>query len=295
MNILRIMVCAALVFSSCGNDPLQPGGNAAPPYTQIDFDPVLSADGRLLAYVHSNINSDFTGLYRFDLLNGFNRQLINEVISNPDFSNSNSNPEIIFSWDNRLMKMNSDGQFLSQILQTGNNKNPKWNLIDNKILFENTDCSSGCGIRLTDSNGAFNNLIIQNGKSPEWTNTADEFIYLSPSESGKGDTLFKFNLTSGVKTFLKFLTIPEHMANQYLNYTVGEVILCSTSETGYSYIYKLNLNSGNIEKLSVNQGWSPYYSEVTGKIYYTNRNEGEGRIWIMNIDGSDNRMFDEIY
>ena len=100
--------------------------------------------------------------------------------------------------------------------------------------------------------------------------------------------------SGGFNTLIKVLT-PEHKSSQYLNFVGGAVIFCSTSETGYSYVYKLTQSIGIVEKLALNQGWSPYYSESNSMIYYTNRDEGNGRIWIMDLNGNGNRQYNEIY
>ncbi|MBK9331902.1 MAG: hypothetical protein IPM96_05725 [Ignavibacteria bacterium] len=293
MNILRILVYTALIFSSCSNDPVQPGGNGAPPYTQIDSDPVISQDGRGLVYFHSNVDNDFTGLVYFDLVNGTYNLLVNAILSTPDISPAGT--EIIFSRDQKIFKVSSSGNNQSVISLNGNCRYPKYNSDGSRILYENSDCGSGCGIRIINSDGSMDSLVIAGGRSPEWTNVNGEFIYLTPAGSGGGDSLYRFSFNTGIKTFLALLASPDHKVNQYLNFTNNEVIFCSTSDAGYTYVYKLSLNTGGIFRLADNQGWSPHFSYATGEIYYTNRNEGEGRIWIMNIDGSGNRLFDEIY
>ena len=43
----------------------------------------------------------------------------------------------------------------------------------------------------------------------------------------------------------------------------------------------------SINKLTTGQGWSPDFNAVNQKIVYTNRDPGNGRLWIMNKDGSN--------
>lgn len=292
MNLLLIIFCAALLLSSCGNDPLQTGGNSSPVYTQIDSDPVISRDGNGLAYFHSNADNDFTGLIYFNLVNGTYSLLVNAILSTPDISPAGT--EIIFSMDQKLFKINSSGNNQS-VITLNKSRYSKYSADGSRILYENPDCGTGCGIRITIPDGSMDSLVIAGGKSPEWTNVNGEFIFLLPAGNGRGDSLYRYNFNTGIKTFLSLLSSQDHITNQYLNFVNNEVIFCSVSDAGYSYVYRLSLNTGVINRLADNQGWSPHYSEATGKIYYTNRNEGEGRIWIMNTDGSGNRLYDEIY
>ncbi|MBS1517220.1 MAG: PD40 domain-containing protein [Bacteroidetes bacterium] len=282
-----------LLLFSCDNEPTQPSGNQPPVYTQIDFDPAVSSDGNTLVYVHSNVDFSFTGMYSFNLITGFNKQLISGIAGTPDISPDNS--KIVFSSDGLLGLLNAAGDSLNIIQTSGKSKFPKWNSGGNKILYEDPDCNSGCGIRITDAAGSGNTVLISEGRSPEWTDNKNEFLFLKSLPEASGDSLLKYDMQTGSRTLIKILSPPDHKTNQYLNYSSGEIIFCSTSESGLSYVYKLNVSSGNIQRLASNQGWSPFYSSATGKIYYTNRNEGDGRIWIMDRDGSNNRRFEEIY
>lgn len=294
MKIYTAVLFASVMLNSCSEDTTQPSGsNNAASYTQIDFDPVLSPNKDTIVYVNSNVNFDFTGLYSFDLSNGFNKQLFNGIVGTPDISPINS--KIVYSQEGQLAVIDPDG-LNSQILNTNAHCNyPKWNSDGSRIIYENSESSDLNGIRITDSQGSFDSLIIKNGRSPAWTDNTGEFIYLISQENKNGDSLYKYDLTSGVKILLYVLNAPDYKTSQYLNYVNGEVIFCSTSETGFSYVYKLNISSGIIEKLAVNQGWSPYYSKTNGMIYYTNRDLGNGWIWIMDINGNGNRQFNEMY
>lgn len=294
MKFFLILIFTSVLLYSCSNESTQPtSNNNTATYTQIDFDPVLNSEKDTLIYINSNVNFKFTGMYSFDLLNGMNKQLVNAITRTPDVSSVNS--KIVYSLDGQLTLIDPDGMNSHIINGNVNSIYPKWSQDGSRILYENSDCLSGCGIRIINPDGTGDSLIISNGRSPEWTNSANEFIYLVSQEGGNGDSLFNFNMNTGVKTLIMVLNPPDHKSSQYLNFAGGFVIFCSTSETGYSYVYKLTISIGIIEKLTLNQGWSPYYSERNGMIYYTNRNEGNGRIWIMDFNGNGNRQFNEIY
>jgi len=294
MKIFLILIFTSVLLYSCSNESTQPtGNNNTAAYTQIDFDPVLNSDKDTLVYINSNVNFKFTGMYSFDILNGFNKQLVNAIVRTPDISNIDS--KIVYSLNGQLAVMDPDGMNSQIINGNVNSIYPKWSNDGNRILYENSDCLTGCGIRIINSDGTGDSLIIPKGRSPDWSIAANEFIYLVSQEGGNGDSLFNFNMNTGVRTLIKVLNLPEHKSSQYLNFVGGAVIFCSTSETGYSYVYKLTQSIGIVEKLALNQGWSPYYSESNSMIYYTNRDEGNGRIWIMDLNGNGNRQYNEIY
>lgn len=294
MKNFLILVFSTIILYSCSNENSQPtSNNNSAIYTQIDFDPVFNSNKDTLIYVHSNIEYKYTGIFSFDMINGFYRQIFNGYARTPDISPVNS--DIVYSQEGPLVVMNYNGMNSQIINGNVNSIYPKWSNDGNRILYENSDCHTSCGIRLINADGSGDSLIISKGRSPDWSIVTNEFIYLVSQEGGNGDSIYNFNMNTGVRTLLKVLNPPDHKSSQYLNYIGGSVIFCSTSETGYSYVYKLNLSIGTIEKLASNQGWSPYYSERNGMIYYTNRDEGNGKIWIMDFNGNGNRQFNEIY
>ena len=150
MKILLVVLTASLLFYSCSNENSQPTSyNNSATYTQIDFDPVLNSKKDTLVYINSNANFKFTGLYSFDLLNGLNKQLVNGIVRTPDISNVNS--RIVYSLDGQLTVMDADGMNSQIINGNVNSIYPKWIKDGNRILYENSDCLTGCGIRIINS------------------------------------------------------------------------------------------------------------------------------------------------
>ncbi len=126
--------------------------------------------------------------------------------------------------------------------------------------------------------------------APEWTDNGNTLIYLKSvkdaSGNSIGDSLFQYTLNSSSRNLITLVVGENHKFSYYLNYSSGEIIFCSTSTDGYTYVYKRN-NNGIITKLTNSQGWSPNISVSNNKIIYTNRDPGNGKLWIMNGDGSN--------
>ena len=277
-----------LIISSCSENTADSGNNQTAEYTQIDFEPAFSPDGNIILYVHSNVNFEYSGIKLKNFISGADSLIININARCPDLS-----PDlkwIAYSIDNFIVKSKINGDSLRILRNTGINFYPKWNSSGEKILFADIDNInlSNKGIWLMDKNGNDAELIEQNGGFPEWKGNDNTVVFLKKftdaNGNALGDTIYEKNLNTGIKKLIYVLQGDDHRNNSYLNYINGEFIFCSTSNTGYSYIYKISAQ-GNLIKLTETQGWSPAVN--TGKIIYTNRNPGNGRLWEMDISGNN--------
>lgn len=291
-NFYFVLLLLTIDFiSGCNDNPEDPDGNQVAEYTQIDFEPAAFPDGNKILYIHNDVNYEFTGLYVLDLSTVENQLLYNSNVRCPDLSNDLS--RIAYSQNNFLMKMNINADSQQVLRSTGMNYYPKWNSDGSRILYSDISNSSSKGIRLIDSDGENDLLLVPGGNFPEWKDNSNTILYLKSFKDGSGntagDTLYEYRINENLNIFIYVLQGDEHIYNSYLNYSGGDIVFCSTSKTGYSYIYRIT-NSGNLEKLTITQGWSPCVNSSSGKIYYTNRNRGNGRLWEMNRDGSGKKQ-----
>ncbi|HMS64997.1 MAG TPA: DPP IV N-terminal domain-containing protein [Ignavibacteria bacterium] len=282
-----------LFYFNCNDEIIEPDSSPVAGYTQIDFEPSVTNDNTKIVYVHSNVDFELTGIYIYDLLTNSNSLFKNGFIRSPDWSPDSK--WIVYSLSNNLYKIKSNGDsltILTNLANSGNNMHPKWSEDGSKIAFANTDCSSSdqCGVYTMNTDGSEITLIEPNAIYPEWTDNGNALFFLKQIKNTNGqpagDSLFKYSLTNNLKELITVFSGNEHILNSYLNSTGNDIIFCSTSETGFSYVYKYNLLSGSLTKLSQTQGYSPFASDFSEKTVYTNRDQGNGRLCIMNNDGS---------
>jgi Tol biopolymer transport system component len=290
LKILIIVIIPLILIEACNDEINQPDYNQVASYTQIDFEPSVTNDNSKMVYVHSNIDFELSGIYIFDLSANTSSFFLNGFIRTPDWSPDSQ--WIVYSLGSSLYKIKSNGDSVTLLTNFGNNLYPKWSDDGSKIAFANTDFIEGnSGVYVINTDGTSVSLIEGNASFPEWQDSGNILLFLktikNPGGQPTGDSLFRISLNNNQKEFITTFSGSDHILNSYLNVSGSDVIFCSTSETGYSYVYKYSLTNGTLTKLTSTQGWSPYASDFSDKIYYTNRNLGNGRLWIMNNDGSD--------
>jgi len=296
MNRKKILIfiinLTFIIFTieSCDDNSDQITNSPVAEYTQIDFEPSVSNDNTKMIYVHSDIDFKLSGIYLYNFATAADSLFINGSARCPDFSPDGN--RIVYSMSNVLFKIKINGDSLTSLTTSGKNNFAKWNNDGSKIAYVNSDCSGSgnCGLYVMNSDGTENTLIESDATYPEWTDNGNNLIYFKPIKNSNGETigdsLFSITLNKNQKNFIRIFNGDDHKYNRYLNYKSGEIIFCSTNSRGYTYIYKYNLFTNVITQLTQSQGWSPYASEYSNKIIYTNRNQGNGRLWMMNTDGS---------
>ena len=277
-------------LNGCKEESTSSNNEHVPAYTQIDFEPSVSNDGLKMLYVHNDLDYDRAGIYLVNFSQQVDSQFISGFVRCPDWSPDNK--WIVYNLDNSVYKVKPNGDSQTVLANEGKNLFPKWSNDGNKIAYSNTECGgpAPCGVWVMNKDGG-DKVLIENGANyPEWTDNGNTLIYLKPVKDATGniigDSLFQYTLSNNSRNLLTVLTGENHKFNYYLNYSSGEIIFCSTSTGGYTYVYK-RISNGLIIKLTNTQGWSPNISAANNKIIYTNRNPGNGRLWIMNIDGSN--------
>lgn len=258
-------------------------------YTQIDFEPSWSPDASTLAYIHSDINSDYTGIYLIKPDGTDNRPVINDFARCPDWSSDGK--YIIFSQFDQIFKLKIEDNTIAQLTSGGKNFFPDWCPDSGLIVYSKSINSTDYNIFIMDSDGNLNHQIEENANYPSWENGSSSLIYFKPSRlndgSQNGDTLVRYFLSDGSKENIIELNGNAHLINMYPEYTGDGFIFCSFDNTGNVYIYSMDLSGNNIVKLTSGQSYSPDYSFANNKIAYTNRTKGNGRVWIMDKNGNN--------
>ncbi|MEO6696340.1 MAG: hypothetical protein ABIY50_06515 [Ignavibacteria bacterium] len=285
-----ILIVQTIFIAGCKDTTIQSTDPIAE-YTQIDFEPSVSNDGNNLLYVHSDLNYELSGIYNINFSQGTDTQFISGLARSPDWSPDSR--WIVYNLDNLIFKIRSDGDSNKILVNEGKNFFPKWSNDGSRIAYANTDCRGivNCGVWIMDNNGENKTLIDSGANYPEWVDDGNTLIYFKSiiNETGNstGDSIFQYSLNNNTRSFIADLNGADHKINFYLNNnSAGEFVFCSTSQQGYTYVYK-RISNGLIIKLTNTQGWSPNIFQNNNKIYYTNRDPGNGRLWFMNSDGSN--------
>ena len=296
MDRKEILLCVISVYfligsSGCKEEAVTADPTGTAEYTQIDFEPSLTGDSQNLLYVHSDVDYELSGIYLHDFSNNKDSMIIPGLAQCPEWSPDKK--WIVYSINTLLIKSKSNGDSQTVIANTGLNFFPHWSPDGSKIAYSETSCgnSETCGIYVMNPDGENKTLIESKANFPAWKDSGNVLIYLKPLTENYGirygDSLIEYNLHDKFRKGVALFNGDENKINSYLSYSRNEVFFSSVSKTGYSYIYKYSIDDKTLIRLTSSQGISPETTFYSDKIIYTNRNPGNGRLWIMNKDGSN--------
>lgn len=282
------VITFTLLFADCSDYSDIPSPSPIAEFTQIDFEPSWSESSDMITYAHSNIDPEFTGIYIINSDGTGKEQIITDFARCPDFSPGED--RIAFTQFENIYKIKTNGDSIVQLTSAGKNYFPKWSSDNTIIAFSNSNNSSDYNIWVMNTDGSQKTLIDSNANYPDWVDGSYSLIYFKPvilpDGSQSGDTLVQYFLSSNTKQVMAILFGDEHKINMYPSYAGDKIIFCSFNNISAAYVYSMDLNGSNIIKLTTTQSYSPDYSPAKGKIVYTNRDKGNGRLWIMDKDGS---------
>jgi Tol biopolymer transport system component len=292
-NIIFFLIIVVIVFKfqACSENPAELSKSTIPEYTQIDFEASWSKSGNRIAFVHSDVNNDFTGIYLLNSDGTNSRQLLNVFANSPDWSPDGN--WIAITLSNSIYKIKTNGDSLTELTDAGINSRPKWSSDGNWISY--ISCSgNACNLWIMKPDGQQKTLIDVDCSYANWANGSSSLIYFKPIKDNNsiqsGDTIFQYFFT-GTKVPVVILNDDDHVINSYPVFAGDAIIFSSLNKAGYVYVYRMNLNGSDIIKLTSTQGYSPDYSLANDKIIYTNRNKGNGRLWIMDKSGNGKTQF----
>lgn len=285
-NIFLIISAVALI--SCNDEINMPDNNSGyPGFSQIDFQASWSKDGNRIIFVHNDLFSDFTGIYKIDSNGDSNKMIMNAMANYPDFSPGGSH--IVFTLNNSLNISTIDLDTSWVFGNSLNCSNPKWRSDGNWISFIGCN-GSGCSLFIMKPDGSQKTIVDSNVSYANWTGMNNSLIYFKPIKNSagiqNGDTLCEY-LFTGIKKIIAVVQGDEHYINSFPCFAADAFIFCSLSKDGYSFVYRMNIDGSNLIKLTTTQSASPDFSQANQKIIYTNRNPGNGRLWKMNKDGTN--------
>ncbi len=281
-----------VVAFSCKDNSIDSSTSPIPEYSQIDFEPSWSKTGNKIAYAHADRDNDISGIYTVNSNGTTTHQIVTGFARNPDWSPDSE--WIVFSQGDQIFKIEGNGDSLVQLTNGGKNYYAKWSDDGNWISY--SDCSgSQCNVWIMKPDGSQKTLIEMNANFPNWSAGSSILIYFKPVKNNNGnqigDTLYQYDLNNGSRHVIAPLIDDDHIVNMYPVIRQSDVIFSSMNKAGYVYIYKMSLDGATITRLTDTQGYSPDFSAANLKIIYTNRNKGNGRLWIMDRNGNNKTQF----
>lgn len=245
-----------------------------------------SPDGKTIAF--SGFDNTFGyGIYLIDT-NGANKRPF--AIGNgltPDWSPDSQ--WIVYEEGSNIFRKKLNSDSVVQLTSNGGNFFPKWSPDGQWIAFDRSINPSGILIMKNDGTERHR---IGGGAFPNW-HPNNQIIIASIGVSS----------TSTYIRFVKLIVDPPSNTADSLNAVIGnENFFASYSPDGSKILFNsgasqnvfkvwvMNFDNSNLIEITNGTSYYPDWSPDGEKVVYTNAEQGNGRLWIMNKDGSNKRQ-----
>lgn len=289
--LIPAIILTTIFNQGCTGDSEGPSPNPSAPYSQVDFEPSWSKQN-VVAFTHSDPDYDDNGIYTVNY-NGTNlKHVVTGYAKSPDWSPNSA--WIVFTMNDQLYKIRDVNDSLVQLTFSLKNSYPEWSSDSSRIFF--ISCGgTNCGAYSMNPEGGQITLIYPNASYVSEYGQGSDLLLFSPVKNSSGnqtgDTLLIYDYVNSVRAVVAVLNSDENKMNSFPVRVDNDIIFTSISSSGYSYIYRISSSGINMVRLTVTQSYSCDYSGSNQKIIYTNRNQGNGRLWIMDKNGGNNVQF----
>lgn len=316
-----------LMVSSCNNndpDCFNPLVGADPPYE----DPIWHPSGNIIGFNHRPIREvvlesdtrgckplpvdykykeDSVGFWLINVDGANKRRALPYMLQTPAWSPDGN--WIVFVKNAQINKMPFDGEKfdttkIEQLTFEGRNFFPAWSPDGNTISFTQSNCSinQNCGIWILTLDSGKLKSLGSYGSYSAWNPNANSILYRTVAvsvESGKilGDSLWIYSLDINQKVFFRFFGLPSRDIQriQYSKSGLNIGFINNFSDNTGLHLCTIDEQGNNFKKLTTesifNFSWSPdglkiVYQKDQGSL----RNQNDGTLWIMNLDGTNQKQ-----
>jgi Tol biopolymer transport system component len=275
-----------VLISSCNNEEVSgPSGNVE--YTQIDFDAAWSKSGKMIAFIHNDLEAELSGLYIMDTSGNNKRQLVSGNVNSPDWSMGDT--AIIFDNAGALLIVNVSSGIVRTIEPGPNSHTGKWNPINNRIAY-----ISNSDLYLSEPAGAGRTLIMTSCAWPAWSPDGRYLFFFRPSQGSSGtrngDTLYRYDSQTGMKFIVNYFFEEGYRYNSHLSISEEKAYFSSVFYDGSAHVYDYHFDNYFIDRIVNSLSYSPDFDPVSGRLIYTNRERGDGRLWIRETNGTSREL-----
>jgi Tol biopolymer transport system component len=244
-----------------------------------------SPDGRTIAFTSYVENA--MGIYLMDTLGGNIRKIFTGdgvgVTWSPD------SKWIAFSQAGTLYKIKPTGDSLSIITDVQGAIRPSWAPNNKWIAF--VQRSPGYGIWLFDVAKGTSALMLAYGDFPSWNPLTGEMILLSAQfDQSTGYVFYNYvavdSAITSTRSIGSFATVAD-VGFSPMSPTGNRIALGVKKSDDYAQVWVFDLAARTITQLTTDGGDYPSWSPDGSKIIYTRTQPGDGGLWVMNADGSN--------
>jgi Tol biopolymer transport system component len=251
----------------------------------------------LLAYYFTGAGDPYnkSGIYLYDINQREEKLLFVQIYAGGmDFSPDGK--WLVLSVNDIIWKTPLDGDtviFLAADEYGGGCYFPDWSPDGQKIAYDIPGGPNG-GIWIMDPDGKNQQKIVVGGRDPAWSPDGNRLYYEKYTDSVWTDTIsmeiYYYDFVTGQEKRLTYLR-HEYTSEPSVS-SSGEMVVFTSDEGRKSLpqIWIMGKNGENPKQITSQGGCDPvFYSE--DKILYVKVKWGDGRLWIMGVDGTNDKLF----
>ena len=288
-RLITLIIATFCVNPACGEKSTDP--EPFPRTLILDYGAVWSGAHDLIAYIHDHIpgsdDPDSAGIYiiRPD---GTGKRLIYQGYFMFGIDWSNDGTWIIADSNNRLVKISYPDGAADTLTGSGKYYWPVWSPDGQNILYS-IHAGDNAGIYIADNNGGNGRQILAYCKAADWP-YPDSLIYLNLYSQYVIGSLY-ISDTSGAyrrEIFMDDMFIPTTLVPK-MNAVTRRIVFHAQLPGETRSLWKLENgfeNAVRIKTFAIYPNFSPDGEEII----YTDTHEDNGRLWIINWDGSGLRQ-----
>ncbi|UCE65259.1 MAG: PD40 domain-containing protein [Candidatus Zixiibacteriota bacterium] len=284
-KLITLMIAMLCVNPACGEKSTDP--EPFPRTLILDYGAVWSGAHDLIAYIHEHIpgsdDPDSAGIYiiRPD---GAGKRMIYQGIFIFGIDWSDDGQMIIANSNYMLVKISYPDGAADTLTGSGQYYGPVWSPDGEQIAY-NRRIGDDRGIRVMGESGNNDRLVIAYGDFVNWP-YADSILYLNADTAYTVGSLY-IAVTSGAyrrEIFMDDIFIPTELVSR-MHAVTRRIVFHAQLPGETRSLWKLENgfeNAVRIKAFAIYPNFSPDGEEII----YTDTHEDNGRLWIINWDGS---------
>ena len=307
-NINKMKICHLLIFLlligivtiSCkkNNDKTQqpcPGGCGVLDFNLIDYQPAWSPDGKHIAFYHIDKVLAKNGIWLITQ-DGKENRLWHSGIGAENPCWSPDGQWIVFSQGAQIWKKKLNGDSLTRITNEGRNFFPAWSpngkLIANHRSYFSPEPQSVQGIWIMDIHGNNKEQVFSGNCGFPFWNHLNNILFIRGVTNSKGEVIGD--------SLKSYLFVNKNIANiffmsgdnTYPQYSAINNKICYTSQpvNGLPQIWVIKADGTSQKQMTQIGGYTSDWSPNESQIVFTDSRALNGRLWLMNADGSNKQQ-----